>query len=285
MGHHEKICKNNFQQNNEAKVVDLQEEEQLFVAKCFTSSSSSECWLIDSGCTNHMTSDLELFRDLDRSQVSTVRIGNGDYIMVKGKGTIAIESCTCTKLISDLMYVPDINQNLLSVGRLVEKSFSVIFKKKQCLINDAKNDKVFRIKLRNKSFSLDPMEEKQAAYPIVENNAEIWHKRLGYFHYTTILNMQRKERVHGIPHLESELPGCKACQYGKQARFPFQKSSWRATEKLQLIHTDLVGPQRTPSLKGSKYYIIFIDDFTRICWIYFLKFKSEVADVFWKFKQ
>ena len=97
--------------------------------------------------------------------------------------------------------------------------------------------------------------------------------------------MQRKELVHGIPHLESELPGCKACQYGKQARLPFQKSIWRAIEKLQLIHTDVVGSQRTPSLKGSKYYVIFIDDFTLMCWIYFLRFKSEVVYVFWQFKQ
>ena len=121
--------------------------------------------------------------------------------------------------------------------------------------------------MRNKSFFLDLMEEKQAAYLVIENNAEIWHKRLGHFHHKTILNMQRKELVHGIPHLESKLPGCKACQYGKQARLPFQKSVWRAIEKLQLINTDLVGPQRTPSLKGSKYYIIFIDDFTRMCYV------------------
>ena len=101
-------------------------------------------------------------------------------------------------------------------------------------------------------FPLDPMVEKQAAYPVVENNVEIWHKRLGDFHHTTILNMQIKELVHNIPHLESELPGCKACQYGKQARLSFQKFAWRAIEKLQLIHTDLARPQRTPSLKGSK---------------------------------
>jgi len=45
------------------------------------------------------------------------------------------------------------------------------------------------------------------------------------------------------------------------------------------------GPQRTTSLKESKYYIIFVDDFTRMCWIYFLKSKSKVASLFWIFKQ
>jgi len=136
------------------------------------------------------------------------------------------------------------------------------------LIKDANDKEVFRIKMRGKSFSLDPMEEEQAAYPVTVNNTEIWHKRLGHFHHAAVLNMQRKELVQGIPHLESELPSCKACQYGKQARLPFKQAAWRATEKLKLIHTDLAGPQRTPSLKESKYYIIFIDDFTRMCWIF-----------------
>ena len=68
LGHHVRICKSNLQQNNEAQVADQQEEEeQLCVATCFTSSSSTECWLVDSGCTNHMTHDQELFRELDRS--------------------------------------------------------------------------------------------------------------------------------------------------------------------------------------------------------------------------
>ena len=55
-------------------------------------------------------------------------------------------------------------------------------------------------------------------------------------------------------------------------------------KKLQLIHTDVAGPLKTISLNGSRYYIAFIDDYTRMCWVYFLKFKTEVASVFMKFK-
>ena len=54
--------------------------------------------------------------------------------------------------------------------------------------------------------------------------------------------------------------------------------------KLQLIHTNVAGPHKTSSLNGSKYYIVFINDYTRMCWINFLSFKSEVAGVFFKFK-
>ena len=103
--------------------------------------------------------------------------------------------------------------------------------------------------MRGKSFSLDPMEEEQAAYQATMTNTETWHKRLGHFHHTTILNMQ-KELVRGLPHIEFNLPSYKACHFGKQAKLPFQKGAQRANMNLQLIHIDIVGPHKTPSLNG-----------------------------------
>ena len=172
-----------------------------------------------------MTSNEEFFRDLDKSQVSKVRIDNGDYITVKGKGIVIIESSTGTKQIYDVLYVPDIDKNLLSVRQLLEKGFKVFFENKQCTINDPYDNEVIRIKMRGKSFSLDPMEKEQAAYTAVMTNTETWHKRLGHFHHAKILNMQKKDLVHGLPHIEFNLPSCKACHFGKQATFPFEKGA------------------------------------------------------------
>ena len=107
------------QQEANAQVADQEEEDQLFVATCFSGSDSSESWLIDSGCTHHMTHDMELFNELRSTEISKVRIGNGQHITVKGKGTISIASCSGTKLISDVLYVPEIDQNLLSVGQFL----------------------------------------------------------------------------------------------------------------------------------------------------------------------
>ena len=137
LGHAEIICMDKGpQQLNEAQIADKQEEEELFVATCFASKSSSESWLIDSGCTNHMTHDQEIFRELDRSVVSKVRIGNGDYLPAKGKGTIAIESYSSTKLISDVLFVPELDKNLLSMGQLLENGFKLNFEDKKCVIFD-----------------------------------------------------------------------------------------------------------------------------------------------------
>jgi len=129
----------------------------LFAATYFASKNSTESWLVDSECTNHMTHDQELFKELDRSKASRVRIGNGVFITAEGKGTVAIESCQGTKLIYDVLYVPEIGQNLLSVGQLLEKGLKLNFEDNHCSIKDAYNKEMFSIKMSGRSFTLDPM--------------------------------------------------------------------------------------------------------------------------------
>ena len=60
------------------------------------------------------------------------------------------------------MFVPNIDQNLLSVGQLLEKGFKVLFEDKFCMIKDANGKNVFKIKMRGKSFALNLLEEEQA---------------------------------------------------------------------------------------------------------------------------
>ncbi|KAH9678769.1 hypothetical protein KPL71_025858 [Citrus sinensis] len=284
MGHEAVICKNENQHGEEAKTAGQEEEDHLFDATCFSGIESSESWLIDSGCTNHMTHNKDLFRELSNANSSKVRVGNGTYIAVKGKGTVAITTFSGTKFISDVLYVPEIDQNLLSVAQLIKNGNKVVFEDKVCLIKDADGKDIFRVKMKGKSFVLNPLEEEQNAFPIKENITELWHKRLEHYHHQGLLQMKSKGMANDLPELDDYIQNCKACQFGKQSRRPFPKATWRATKKLQLVHTDIAGPQRTPSLNGSLYYVVFIDDFTRMCWIFFLKHKSEVAQVFWNFK-
>ncbi|KAL4342366.1 hypothetical protein GQ457_08G025750 [Hibiscus cannabinus] len=254
LGHVEKICKSSQQQGEANDAQNPQDDEQMFVASCFTTSSSTETWLIDSGCTNHMSYDRGIFKELHQTVVSRVKIGNWAYINVEGKGIVAIEGHTSLKFISDVLYVPEINQNLLSVAQLLEKGYKVLFEDKKCIIKDAKNKDVFNIQMKDKSFVLDFMQEEQADVHKEESHTMLWHGRLGHFHHAAIFFMKKNNLAKGLPQLEKEL------------------------------HAYVGGPIKMPSLNGSKYYIAFIDDFARFCWIYFMKFKSEVADIFWKFK-
>ncbi|KAA8519315.1 hypothetical protein F0562_013571 [Nyssa sinensis] len=191
-----------------------EDEDQLFVASCFASSSSTESWLIDSSCTNHMTNDKELFRDLRPTDITKVIIGNGDFISVKGKGTITISSSAGPKKISDVLYVPEIDQNLLSVGQLIKKGFKVIFEDSFCYIFDITGQEILRVRMKGKSFSFDPIKEEPVAFPTETSNTEIWHKRLGHCHLQSMQLLKRKELTARLPAFGDHLPNCNACQYG-----------------------------------------------------------------------
>ena len=78
---------------------------------------------------------------------------------------------------------------------------------------------------------------------------------------------------------------CEICVYGKQKRVSFVKSGKeKKDEKLELVHTDVWGPAQVSSLGGSHYYVTFIDDATRKVQIYFLRQKSDVFQIFKKWK-
>ncbi|XP_070004099.1 uncharacterized protein [Nicotiana sylvestris] len=191
-------------------VKDQEEEDQLFVVSYFASDVSSESWPIDSGCTNHMIFEKELFKELKPTRVKKLIIGNGNYIPAKEIGTIAIETQPGTKTISDVLYVANFDQNLLTLGQLVEKSFKLYFEDNYCLIKDPAGQDLFKVKMRGKSFSLDPREEKQMVYSTKENVAELWHKRLRHYHYQGLVKMQKLKMVENLSDLEVNSTECHA---------------------------------------------------------------------------
>jgi hypothetical protein len=78
---------------------------------------------------------------------------------------------------------------------------------------------------------------------------------------------------------------CVICVFDKHHRDSFDKcASWHARGPLHLVHSDLCGPLSSPSFSGCKYFLTFIDDFSRRTWVYFLKLKSEVFDKFLVYK-
>lgn len=68
------------------------------------------------------------------------------------------------------------------------------------------------------------------------------------------------------------------------SRQPFKNTGTRASELLQLIHSDLCGPMETSSIGGARYYVTFIDDYSRKVSVYFMKSKSETLEKFKEFK-
>ncbi|CAI7826356.1 unnamed protein product [Closterium sp. NIES-54] len=74
-----------------------------------------------------------------------------------------------------------------------------------------------------------------------------------------------------------EIGSCPTCLETKFTKFPFRSGTGPAKAPLTLVHMDVVGPTRAPSLSGSRYFLTIVDDHTRAVWVYPLKIKGEVA--------
>lgn len=87
--------------------------------------------------------------------------------------------------------------------------------------------------------------------------------------------MGREKMVRGLPVVDQVQQLCEACLAGKQRRTPFpQKTLWRSTEPLQLLHGDTCGPITPATPSGNKYLLLLVDDYSRFMWIALLPSKD-----------
>ena len=112
------------------------------------------------------------------------------------------------------------------------------------------------------------------------------HRRLCHHHLAGIRKLLSGNLVTGLK-LDSKAepdPVCEACKAGKMHADPFPSSSTRATRPLQLVHSDVHGPVKVSTHQGYRYWVSFIDDFSRFKAVYLLKRKSETFAAFKQFK-
>ena len=94
-------------------------------------------WLVDSGCSNHMTGVKEFFSDLDETQKVVVRLVDNKVVQVEGKGTVIIKTAEGQmKTLKEVQYAPSLAHNLLSVGQLILSGYSLVFDEEKCIIKD-----------------------------------------------------------------------------------------------------------------------------------------------------
>ena len=124
------------------------------------------------------------------------------------------------------------------------------------------------------------------AYAVIsESKSDLttWHKRMGHLNMADVKRLELCADGIAISNKEIDTV-CIPCCEAKQTRLPFPNSGSRANALLEIIHTDLCGPMETLSAGRGKYFITFIDDYSRKVYVYFLKNKMDIKSVFEKFK-
>uniref|UniRef100_A0A803MSQ1 Integrase catalytic domain-containing protein n=1 Tax=Chenopodium quinoa TaxID=63459 RepID=A0A803MSQ1_CHEQI len=178
--------------------------------------------------------------------------------------------------------------NLLSIGQLMSSGYKIVFDDGVCaVINKKSGHSIANVHMtQNKMFPLDVSNDVMSNVLIAKltNESELWHLCYGHLNGRSLKLLSHKEMVVGLPKI-GELSFCEGCVYRKhsKASFPTGKA-WRASECLELVNANLCGPMKTESLGGSRYFMLLTDDYSRMSWVYFLKFKSEAFENFKKFK-
>ena len=247
-------------------------------------------WVVDSGCTAHICFDRSMFDTYNLITETTVEMGTKETAKVAGKGTITL-GLECgsefkVRKLENVLHVPSFEYSLLSVSAIDKKGMKTTFGGGECVIH--KNG--FTIATGCLKGPLYEIHAKRV--PLKTEKAflslQLWHERMAHTDKRGILRMADKGLAKGLKIQNRDLESiCDNCAISKAQKSPIPKkrSSERATNMLDKVHSDVCGPMEVPSLSGSRYFVTFIDEHSNWVMLYLLKRKSEVTERFLEYEK
>ena len=251
-------------------------------------------WIIDSGASDHMTGDEKFFSTYNPCYKNlTVRIADGSLSKVAGTGSVRVSK---NITLDSVLLVPKLNCNLLSISKLtrdlncvtkfglnlcefqVLDSRKTIGNAKMCSglylleVNDPPQGSTHH---SDCSVSSSPI-----SLSVSQSNNDsavmLWHYRLGHPNFL-YLEKLFPSLFHNKNPNEFQ---CEICQFSKHIRNSYPNRSYKASQPFSMIHSDVWGPSRIKNVTGSRWFISFIDDHTRLTWVFLMKEKSEANQIF-----
>ena len=240
-------------------------------------------WFVDSGCSNHMTYNKTLFSSYTPGNHPPVELGASNTTSVSGKGTIEFLILVNGKQVNcrltNVLHVPKLGYQLLSVPIFDKSGLETAFYSRRCSIRKH-NILLATATMKGNLYELDTPTSERA---LVSQAMEIWHRSLEHIQPSAIMEMVKSKNVRGlnIDHTGNNELTCTGCILGKSHRTAIPKqSNNRASKLLELVHSDVNGPIEVASLGGSRYFVTFIDDFSRWTSSYPMKAKSQTFECF-----
>ncbi|GJW62060.1 putative ribonuclease H-like domain-containing protein [Tanacetum coccineum] len=232
-------------------------------------------------CSKHMTGNRSKLMNFVEKFIGSVRFGNDHLGAIMGYGDYVIGD----SVISRVYYVEGLGHNLFSVGQFCDSDLEVAFRKHTCFVRDINGTDILKGSRSTNLYTIS-IDEMMKSSPICllskasKSKSWLWHRRLNHLNFGTINDLARKDLVRGLPRLKFEKDHlCSACQLGKSKKFSHRpKSENTNMEVLHTLHMDLCGPMRVQSIKGKKYILVIVDDYSRFTWVKFLRSKDETPE-------
>jgi hypothetical protein len=232
-------------------------------------------WYTDTGATDHITSELDKLAVREKYHgADQIHTASGSGMPIIGQSTIHTPDRNLQ--LCDILHVLSTKKNLVSVHKLAcDNNVFLEFHPNFFLIKD-RDTKATLLEgpCRKGLYPLPPMTGAKQAFGVNKVSFDRWHSRLGH---TSISIVEKVLRTYKLPYVVDSNKDslCDACQQAKSHQLPYPKSTSISSHPLELVFSDVWGPA-PDSVGRYKYYVSFIDDFSKFTWIYLLKFESEV---------
>lgn len=253
------------------------------IGSAYFANTNDSCsgWIVDSGATDHMTFTAADFGVSTPPQRTNIVNANGATYPVTGAGNVVLSPSLS---LNNTLLVPSLSSKLLSVGRITEELNCVaLMYPTFCLFQDILTKTIIgRGTRKGGLYYVDDLVAGQVhnvRSSAVENEKQLWlwHHRMGHpsFGYMK----------HVLPQLfndsnKNSTLHCDTCTLAKSHRVSFPLSSTKSSKPFDLIHSDVWGPSPITTSSGARWFVTFVDDCSRMTWVYLLKNKSEVYRVF-----
>ncbi|GJZ37869.1 retrovirus-related pol polyprotein from transposon TNT 1-94 [Tanacetum coccineum] len=243
-------------------------------------------WVVDSGCSKHMTGDRSLLRNFIEKFMGTVRFGNDNFAAITGYGDYIHGNIT----ICHVYYVEGLGHNLFSVGQFCDGDLEVAFRSNTCYVRNLEGDDLLTGGRDSNLYTIS-ISDMAASSPVclmskaTSTKSWLWHRRLSHLNFSTINDLTRLDLVDGLPKFKYGKDHlCFACEREKSKKAShLPKLVPSDHSKLELLHMDLCCLMRVALINGKKYILVIVDGFSRYTWVYFLRSKDETPEIIKKF--
>jgi len=243
-------------------------------------------FLVDCGATAHILNDYSRFVNFDSNferEKHLIELADGsknkNFVEAKGDASVTLVDSSGRNrnvTLKDALYITTFKQNILSVQSIASKGSKVTFSKEFDTL-ETPDGNCFNIVKSGKLYYLNSL----SVSHIKTRTLMDWHLVMGHCNFRDILKLENC--VEGMKITDKSFTACSTCDKGKMCQFRNRDPDERATCPLELVHSDLAGPIHPVSHNGSKYVMSFVDDFSGIIFLYFLKNKSDSVDAAAKF--
>ncbi|GJS59371.1 retrovirus-related pol polyprotein from transposon TNT 1-94 [Tanacetum coccineum] len=199
-------------------------------------------FIVDSGCTKHMTGNLKLLCNFVEKFLGTVHFGNDQFAPILGYGDLNQGNV----MIKRVYYVEGLNHNLFSVGQFCDADLEVAFRKSTCFVRDLQGNDLLTGNRGSDLYTIS-LQETTSSTPICfmakasPTQAWLWHRRLSHLNFDYITLLSKKDIVTGLPKLKyvkDQL--CSSCEMSKAKRSSFKSKAVPSSKgRLNLLHMDL----------------------------------------------